>query len=708
MAAVMLSPFTPTTSNNNASAAPGTNNDWIDDRDPPPQTNYTSRTIEIKRKAYNKNHADGIIMNDRQTRPSGFQHGKQMADAPDVVAAGHTGWSVEGSVCERIITHYDRIYQNGMLVEMRPRYQSTWHYGRDPYGQALGGYRYNTFNQRDTGSLSTYANQLNQKYSHLGISNWHTVRGELRGVDYWNIEIMERFYPPSAALDGSCETGDTRIYYSNNEIIMEGEVQVEEKDPTKSKPSPGRNNGDVEGEAYWELVRHNENANSGVDAYLSLTIAGDHFAVRNAKQKLEIGGQSKEGKTELKIRVPDGMTVKNQDMKYSFTYEYTNDYKDIYRCTDREYGYCYEWTFDKRVPDWEKVKTFNYSGSTKIDHRMKEVITGAKIEDLFKEYKVGHKDTIVSKTQTDKQPFYEDFSKASGNTHESHYDLKTQTPIPITPGALAYGVSVPSDSHTQGGYKVLRKEGTHGHLYPADVDTSLKEQYRNRTDISGYDFAIPYQQSSLTDRGASGGKRVLNWDYASDLFYMTKHTGFQRGYPYAQAVKQNYMNGTALPTRQAMASVMDGQISSAYTAQTNQRYIDELLPSASDEDFKKLQRYVIPVEASSPLQPGVTHKNHNALHNLGLNDLTFRFDQSFQFERFLFGAVQDEAWLIEQIDPMSSISNMNGAQIHKITIKEADIDRIVAYTASRTNNRVHEFRISDRAFIQEIKNIVGY
>lgn len=725
MLALMLVPsgmnFQATTAN--AAAGTATENGPGDNIDPAPLPEKVSPyDIKIRRIAYNQNNGDGIIMNDSPVYPNSWSQAKNMAENPMWVAPDHTGWSTVGSVCERYIFRTDYYDKDGKPVSgpvaggsKKDRYTSRWHNGEDDYAKRApwNAFQYNTFNQLDSNSISLYIGQLKSKYAnrpeHRGV-NWDSVDGVLTGMgQYWRKTTREGTNATPHPDGGACLTGQYKWHYYDNEIVMEGDLRQHIDTPGGSKPSPGRNNGDVAGEAYWELVRHNESTNSGVDAFLNLKMTGNHYAVRGFQQQLSLGGQTVRGPQgqPLKIRVPDGYTVKNHNVNYSAAYEYTNFYKDIYRCTDGKNGYCYKWTFDKRVPDWDKVQTFTYSGSSPVNHEMFEVKQESRLEGFTgKNYKVGNKDTIQNKSSKQSTPYYENFSKGASNNRQSDISLKTQTGIPVTPGELSYSVSVPSGSQSNGGYKVLRREGTYGNMYPADVDTSLKSTYSNRSIIGGYQYAIPYQQSTYVDRGTSGGKRNLSWTYQSDLFLMGKHTGFQQGVNYTQDVKQNYLNNKSAPSESTARSRYTGTESalrSAYQSQTGQTLVDEMLPF----DMEKAQRYMIPVEASSPLKPNVTHVNHRAIHNMGLNDMTFRYDQTFKFKRYLFGAIQDDAYIIEQTDPMVSLSDADQSKVKTIVISFDDAKRIAELNQTRTEKRVHEFRISDRNYIERIRQIVG-
>lgn len=656
----------------------------------------------------------GIIMLDTPRRPTSFQDAKNQAQYPSTVAPNHTGWGVEGSVCKKTKTGEEPIYktdENGNLVKDKDGkpiqtgtkniYSREWLKGETIEGEKLGGFYYGTYNQKDVSELQPYVNQIKTLYPHVKIDDWSNVTGELEGVDQWRIYDWDRYQPSNAAT--ACENGDTYVFYTDNDINMTGWIQELTDDPTESTPSAGTGNGDVTGVAYWELTRHDRNANSGVDAFLDLKIAGKHFATRGFQQKLLLGGETVTQEDPIKIRIPDGYTVKNHNMYYGMAYEYTNDYIDIYVCSGRDKkGNCTSWRWVRRDPDWSKSKTFTYNKQIKIDHEMKDINKMATLEELMHDYKVGHKDTILSASNTKKKEYHEKFAKALDNENDSHYELNTQTPIPITPGKLEYSVEVPSDNHKKSAYDVIRKDGTFGTYIVEDIDESLQDAYKNDT---GDGYKIPYQQSTWNDNGTTGNTRNFSWEYVSDLFFMTKHTGFQQGYAYAEDMKTAFTNDTSATSRSHLEQIGADLLKDNYKTHTGFEYVDEPIPSRSDEEFTKLQRYAIPVYAKSKLKPETLYTNPNELKQMGLNDLTFQFDKTFQFERYLFGDAHDNAWVVEQIDPMAS---MNMATVHSIKLDYDTMASIAAYQKSRNANQIHQFRAADREYIERIREMAGY
>src|SRR5690606_19613613 len=136
-----------------------------------------------------------------------------------------------------------------------------------------------------------------------------------------------------------------------------------------------------------------------------------------------------------------------------------------------------------------------------------------------------------------------------------------------------------------------------------------------------------------------------------------KHTGFQTGYEYTNDMKKHFTDNASIPSHSTLMQRGTNLLENEFARIVGEEYKDIALYTTSSE-FDKLQRYVIPVDPNSILKPQETYKNHIALENMGLNDMVFEFDRSFEFERFLFGSGADDAYYIEQVDTRQGIESM--------------------------------------------------
>lgn len=94
-------------------------------------------------------------------------------------------------------------------------------------------------------------------------------------------------------------------------------------------------------------------------------------------------------------------------------------------------------------------------------------------------------------------------------------DFKDKNFIPL---------ELPSRGRVKSGFQTLKKEKSHSFFFPADVDDSLKKDYKNRSNYSSYQYAFPLQQRVMKDKGMSESKRSFEYEYVTDLFFTSKYT----------------------------------------------------------------------------------------------------------------------------------------------------------------------------------------
>lgn len=476
--------------------------------------------------------------------------------------------------------------------------------------------------------------------------------------------------------------------------------------PKPSNPGEQGGAGSATGKAFWELRRADVDQESKVYVKSGFRINGSHYATRNPSHSIQFGGRTIVQPGEVES-MASGRSVKGSSLNYTFQYEYTN-YPIGWQCsqsgTDKDgNSICLNWTFNSN-PDWSKGQTFRLSGSIPINHKQGDMIKNSSLDNILgQKFLVGREDTWNPGKST--KDYFEQWEKTA-DAPKSSYTLKTQSTLPITPGTLKYQVELPSGEHAKSGFQTLKKEKSHGFFFPADVDDSLKKEYKNRSSYSSYQYAFPLQQRVMKDKGMSGSKRSFEYEYVTDLFFTSKYTGYMVGTPYTQKVKQHFVKGTSIPSHSSLMKEGEQKIKSSFKEDTGETFGDEVLYTKSESEMQRLQRYAIPVSPTSPLKPKETYKNHIVLENMGLSDLVFEYDQSFKFNHYLFGSGADDAWIIEQADDRQSISKSDAAHIHKIKISNDQVREIAVKENGRTIERMHKFRLIDRDFIKEVKSLV--
>lgn len=219
-------------------------------------------------------------------------------------------------------------------------------------------------------------------------------------------------------------------------------------------------------------------------------------------------------------------------------------------------------------------------------------------------------------------------------------------------------------------------------------------------------YAFPLQQSMMKNIGIKDNKQRYEWDYVTDLFFMTKYTGFQTSYSYTEDMRKNFTDGTVLPSYNTLMARGRGLTETAFSNLVGETYKDEVLYTDSPGDFDKLQRYYLPISPESQLKPKQTYQNITTVHNVGLNDLTLEFDQSFSFDHFLIGSGSDDAFIIEQVDERETLEEDEISYVHKVQISNEQAEQLVKEEKSRTKERMHRFRFSDRSFADLVKTLI--
>ncbi|MFZ7947179.1 MULTISPECIES: hypothetical protein [Bacillaceae] len=475
-------------------------------------------------------------------------------------------------------------------------------------------------------------------------------------------------------------------------------------DPSKNYEEKGMTPGRADGIAYWELRRNDQSRASDVAVSNQFNVTGKHYAVRNEKHQIDFAGRFIEQKRPIED-AEAGMRVKGEPYKYGFSYEYTNFYYDHYICVEQQGKDCFKWQFKERTPAWELGKTFAVMDTFTIDHRQGDTLSLPTLEDaLNQKLLVGQEDRWNGTAKLSRNDFFERWRKAENSRYQSEYVLKTQSTIPVSVGGLIYEVSLPSGLQLSPAFHPMKRQLSAGYFFPPDIDDSLKNDYRNTTSYTEYKYMFPLQQSIMNDRGGSGNTRSFNMDYVGDFFFMGKHTGYVVGYPNAKAVKDAILANKESPSFSQMANEGKTKLFLNFKHETGYSLEDDVLYTDTDSktNRNKLQRYLLPVSADSILHPGEKYQNHYILSNMGLSDVSIRFNQSFQFERYLFGSGADDAWMIEQVESRVPV---NTEEIHTVLIKYEDLKRIAAEEAKRPKERVHKFRLLDRSFKDKIADL---
>ncbi|KYG92011.1 hypothetical protein A0U40_03470 [[Bacillus] sp. KCTC 13219] len=457
----------------------------------------------------------------------------------------------------------------------------------------------------------------------------------------------------------------------------------------------------AEGTVYWELQRLQPNEDSYVVMNMNFEIPEDkHYAIQKSLHTLLYGSKKISQEKAIKISVP-GASVKGQTMAYEFTYEYAEEpigWKET-NCVN---GIC-EWEFDY-MPDWEKVQVVSLKGSLAIDHSMKDIIQADTFSEILtKQWIVGRQAEwdVVTEELVRSDVYHESYKQAVDSVYEDHIQLKTQTMMPMTPGTLRYQVTLPSAAHQADTFYPLKNTQSYGTYVAAELDDSLQAEFAD---------GVKLQQLPFDDKGLTGSNRIFEANYVSDLFFITKSLGFMSGYPYAEQVRQAIVNNQPLPTYEHVMreGMKKGEADFARYTEGTVPFKDDWMYTEDESQLASLQRYAIPVTPLSELHPHEVYENTFELVDMGLNDVRFKFNQTFTFEHYLFGSGYDDAWIIAQMESLGRVEKeqiagtfiMARQQVHELA-------KLYYERMEKPYYKIHNFRYFDRTYPDQVKEILN-
>lgn len=505
-----------------------------------------------------------------------------------------------------------------------------------------------------------------------------------------------------------CNQNDKGFQYYNNDFYVGSTITLHynyEQTPL-GEPRP---KGEVEGQAYWELERTNPNRESDIVFNLKFKGTSTHVGVRNTKLEVKANGSPvytcnqsnstviKDGSApELTCQATksNAISFKDKDLTYKYSYEFTN--KDIgWSCENK--GYLSNCPYNND-PDWRAVELKEISDSLKLDHSQFDIIKDETLDNVISnQFVVGRKKVHEGTNTVNASVFHEYFTRPSTNTTPTSFYLDTQGHLPLRQGALTYDISVPSEKTQNASYSPFRKELSNGFYLTKDMDESLQGTYANtQTDTiytdSGYGYAIPIQQSIYqnTQRARNGAKYNLDW--ISDVFAVGATTGYIDGVDYAKQVHTSKVNGSSLPSASQAATNAVNKAKQSY--KTTYGY-DSIETFINRNEYA--QEYYIPVSNESIYEPNTQYKNHIVYTKMGVSDVTFRFDQAFEFKHYLVGSAKDKAWIVEQSESRQSLKNKD-IEPYQIYIKNANLKPIANQAIARDKERIHGLRYVDLQF----------
>ncbi|MGG0656473.1 MucBP domain-containing protein [Rummeliibacillus pycnus] len=451
----------------------------------------------------------------------------------------------------------------------------------------------------------------------------------------------------------------TTITTGTEDMTVNIEYTVNPSPPDGGDGGSGYTAGKASGIFAWNMLKTSSTSGSSIKFINTAAIAGNHFATRNPTKSITVNGSSySNGST---MSSPN--SIKDKNITYSFSYEFTNFYTDHYKCTRYSYDEkgnnlgCAEYGFDYRETRWDLGDKPEWKTTLKADHSYKEDLN----------LKVTDNDTvrlIVGRT-----------AKISGNSFKNSKQeetiqldvnrtkLKTQT---------FEDISEPIDYTSDLGNQLYIQSGD-AFYFPHSLDESVKDRYENTTNYTDNDYAIPLKVKGQTSNSA---KLVLK-----DNFYVTRNTGMLL----------------------SIDSSEDTQTASEETAKElhenifNTPYDDSVI-----YDSSKGSRYYLPIDINNSEKPNKWYSNDFVFGEIGLNNITVYAEQKLMFQKYLMGHPKDNPVINEQPDSRNSITYTN-----KIKIPKDKIETIKNINDGR-DNLIHSLRLTDISEVYPtIKDLVS-
>lgn len=451
----------------------------------------------------------------------------------------------------------------------------------------------------------------------------------------------------------------TTITTGTNDITVNVEYTVNPSPPDGNTGGSGYTSGKANGLFSWNMLKTSATSGTSIKFTNTAAIAGNHYASRNASKSITVNGTSySNGST---MSSPN--SIKDKQITYSFSYEYTNYYTDHYKCVSYSYDKdgknlgCSRYALDYRETRWDLGEKPEWKTTLKADHSYKEDI----------DLNVTDNDTvrlIVGRT-----------AKISGNSFKNSKQeetiqldanrtkLKTQTYTDI---------KEPIDYTSDLGNQLYIQSGD-AYYFPHSLDESVKNLYENNTDYTQNDYAIPMK---VSDQLFNSAKLVLK-----DNFYVTKNEGL-------------------------LISVDSGADTQSVAENTAKEIHENLFGTTYDDsviyDKSKGSRYYLPMDINNSEKPNKWYNNDFVFGEMGLNNITVYAEQKIMFQKYLMGHPKDNPIINEQPDSRNSITYTN-----KIVIPKDKIATIKSINDGR-DNLIHSLRLTDISEVYStIKELVS-
>ncbi|MFD2658474.1 hypothetical protein [Gracilibacillus thailandensis] len=449
----------------------------------------------------------------------------------------------------------------------------------------------------------------------------------------------------------------------NSNMTINFYYRVALPDPTTIKEISNGTVGKAKGDFLWRLEKADENNDSRLRLLNTIEIDGTHYRTRNKNYTVSSTRVINETDSNpINVYVSNPNALKNRNIEYTFEYEYTNHYKQNYKCVDQQGDDCFEWKFDKNTPVWgEYANTAKWEETLKADHRYGETFIFNGSSSPTTQMVIGRKATVDGKESS---TIDKDVQRESYTVNNAPIMLLSQNWIPINE-TIEYSTDFDNPFY-------IIPENMY--YYPNDVDDTLKEDYQNETSFVFSDYAIPLRVGSQED-----DELTFN---TKDNFFITKETGFI----------------FSLPSSVTSTLEINDKAKEKYEDYTGEEFNDEVL-----NGFAKGSRYYFNIDGNGEEKPNTWYQHVYLISKLGLSDIQIQIRKNIEFDKYLIGSPMDNALISEEYDRvLHDLEDYDNSVV--ITYEQ---QQQIKALANERGDLIHSFRSSDiQRKYNQLKNIL--
>lgn len=450
----------------------------------------------------------------------------------------------------------------------------------------------------------------------------------------------------------------------NSNFSIKFYYRVVQSDPTKEDKYKGSDEGSASGEFLWRLEKVSDTSLSRIRLINNPIITGSHFATRNIQYTISSSSGTiyQRSQNPIDIYLINPNYLKNQKIHYTFQYEFTNYYKDNYKCVekDKKGKNCFKWEFVDRTPIWEKGKTATWEGTLTADHNYEETFAfyPSSVSDVS--LTVGRKYTLNGSGMTASQ------QKETYSVDNSSMSLISQNWIPIDE-EVQYSSSFGNRLYFIPEYL---------YFFPHDIDDNLRNKYKNKTYFNFSNYAIPLRL---------GNQKYNSLTFnTADNFFVTENEGFLFSVPY----------------NQSSISEIKAQAKQQYEGYMGKTLNDDVI----NYNIENGSRYYFNIDGTKGEEKPQTWYEHSyVLSKLGLSDIQIQLHKYVKFNKYLLGSPVDDPLIAEEPDSV----NYNTNYSKSITLTPEQQEQIRKLANNRTK-LIHSFRSTDiKEKMDELKKIIS-